>query len=216
MVGDKIQVQKIHTLRAEEICEIIKDIYKPPFVISIAGESGAGKSEIAWELSRILNESGTKSGIIQQDDYFIFPPRTNSEMRRRNIDQVGMYEVKLDFLDCNLRSFKRGESPILKPLVIYQEDRITTEEMNVSNYDVLIAEGTYTTILAFSDFRIFIDRTFLDTLEDRRRRNREAAEPFLEEVLKIESEIITNHRDLADILISTDFQSVKEGRFKLK
>ena len=48
-------------------------------------------------------------------------------MRRRNIEQVGEYEVKLDFMEANLRSFKQGDRWIYNPLVFYEQDRITTE-----------------------------------------------------------------------------------------
>jgi hypothetical protein len=51
---------------------------------------------------------------------------------------------------------KRGKNPIYKPLVIYQEDRLTSEEMDTSDLKVLITEGTYTYLLRFADFRVFI------------------------------------------------------------
>jgi hypothetical protein len=41
-------------------------------------------------------------------------------------------------------------------LVIYQEDRLTSEEMDTSDLKVLITEGTYTYLLRFADFRVFI------------------------------------------------------------
>jgi uridine kinase len=176
--------------------------------VSAAGESGAGKSELAYEIHRLLNEQGIKAAILQQDDYFVFPPRTNHEMRRRNLEQVGPYEVKLDFLDSNLRSFKRGESPIYKPLVVYDEDRITTEEMDVADLAVLIAEGTYTSLLRFADFRVFIDRDYRRTLKARKRRARDKWEPFLEDVLEREHRIISGHKTLADVVIAADFDSI--------
>jgi Mrp family chromosome partitioning ATPase len=73
------------------------------FVITVAGESGAGKSELASEIARLFTEEGFNTGVLQLDDYFVFPPKTNHEMRRRNLEQVGPYEVKLDFLNSNLR-----------------------------------------------------------------------------------------------------------------
>jgi uridine kinase len=109
MIGDKLIIEPYHTERAEELYVILTEHINAGFTISVAGESGAGKSELSVELARILNESGIPAGILQQDDYFVFPPKTNHEMRRRNIEQVGTYEVKLDYLDSNLRSFKRGE-----------------------------------------------------------------------------------------------------------
>jgi uridine kinase len=177
--------------------------------MTVAGESGAGKSELAFEIYRILNEQSTPAEVLQQDDYFVFPPRTNHEMRRRNLDQVGPYEVKLDFLDSNLRSFKRGESPLYKPLVIYAEDRITREELDVAGLAVLIAEGTYTSLLEFVDLRVFIARDYRQTLEARKRRARDKWEPFIQDVLEREHQIISQHRALADLVIPPDFGRVQ-------
>jgi uridine kinase len=210
MIGDKLIIEQHHTDRAAEINELLADRIEDRFVITVAGESGAGKSELAYEIYRQLNERGIKTGLLQQDDYFVFPPKTNHEMRRRNLEQVGPYEVKLDLLDSNLRSFKRGESPIYKPLVIYDEDRITTEEMDVDDLKVLIAEGTYTSLLTFADVRVFIDRDYRQTLEARKRRARDRWEPFIEDVLEREHQIISRHRARASIIITADFQRVIE------
>jgi len=177
--------------------------------VSIAGESGAGKSELAAETARLLEVQGLHTAILQQDDYFVFPPKTNHEMRRRNIEQVSEYEVKLDFLDSNLRSFKRGESPIYKPLVIFGENRITTEEMDVAELSVLITEGTYTTLLRFVDLRVFIDRDYTQTMETRERRGRDRLEPFVTEVLEREHRIISKHKSQADIIIAADYNSLR-------
>jgi uridine kinase len=209
MIGDKLVIEKHHTDRAAEICELLADRIQDKFAITVAGESGSGKSELASEIARLLTERGFKTGVLQQDDYFTFPPKTNHEMRRRNLEQVGPNEVKLDFLDSNLRSFKRGENPIYKPLVIYDEDRMTTEEMDTSDLAVLVAEGTYTSLLRFADFRIFIDRDYHNTLEARKRRARDKFEPFIVDVLEREHQIISQHKALADVVIPADFGGIR-------
>ena len=209
MIGDKLIIEPHHTERAADICDLLSDRLGATLTVSVAGESGAGKSELAYEMYRLLKERGNPAGLLQQDDYFVFPPRTNHEMRRRNLEQVGPYEVKLDFLDANLRSFKRSESPIYKPLVIYDEDRITAEEMEVAGLTVLIAEGTYTTLLRFADVKVFIDRDYRQTLEARIRRARDKWEPFIQDVLEREHQIISQHRMLADLVVSPDFGSVQ-------
>ena len=209
MIGDKLIIEKHHTDRATEICRMLVERPLDKFVCTVAGESGAGKSELASEIARLLTEASTKTGILQQDDYFVFPPRTNHEMRRRNLEQVGPYEVKLDYLDSNLRSFKRGESPIYKPLVTFDEDRITGEEMDIGDLVTLIAEGTYTTLLKFVDLRIFIDRDYHQTLEARKQRARDQWEPFMQDVLEREHQIISQHKALADLVIPADFGSVQ-------
>ncbi len=208
MIGDKLVIEQQHTDRAADICELIITRLTEKFTLSIAGESGAGKSEIAFEVARLLTEKDIKAGILQQDDYFVFAPKTNHEMRRNNLEQVGIYEVKLDFLSSNLRSFKRGESPIYKPLVIFDEDRITVEEMEVSEFKVLIAEGTYTSLLKFVDFRVFIDRDYRQTLEARKRRARDKFEPFIEDVLEREHQIISQHQSLANAIIAPGFDKI--------
>jgi uridine kinase len=208
MIGDKLIIEQHHTDRASELVAVLVDRIHEGFTISVAGESGAGKSELASEIARLLNERDIATGILQQDDYFVFPPKTNHEMRRRNVEQVGLYEVKLDFLDANLRSFKRGESPIYKPLVIFDEDRITGEEMNCSEFMVMIAEGTYTSSLKFVDFRVFIDRDYHRTLKARKRRARDKFEPFMIDVLEREHRIISRHKSLADAIISQEFDAI--------
>lgn len=209
MIGDKLIIEQYHTDRAAEICKLVAGRSLDKFVFAVAGESGAGKSELAAEIARLLTETGFKTGIIQQDDYFVFPPKTNHEMRRRNLEQVGPYEVKLDFLDSNLRSFKRGESPIYKPLVIFDEDRITAEEMDTGDLQALVVEGTYTSLLQLVDLRVFIDRDYHQTLEARKRRARDKWEPFMQDVLEREHQIISQHKSLASVVIPADFRSIR-------
>ena len=78
--------------------------------------------------------------------------------------------------------------------------------MSLRDLDVVIAEGTYTTLLDNVDTRIFIARNRLETMAARRRRGREEMDPFIERVLEIEHEIIAPHRELADVLITRDYE----------
>lgn len=207
MRGDRLVIGEHHTRIAAELVDQIRDRPRP-LVVSVAGESGAGKSELGSEIARLLGEAGIAADVLQQDDYFVFPPRTNHEMRRRNIEQVGLYEVKLDFLDANCRSFLRGDNPIYKPLVDYDDDSIGTEERDLSGVEVVIAEGTYTTGLRHARLRVFIDRTFRETAAHRAERARDAHEPFIDEVLAREHRIIRSHRQLADLVVSADYSQV--------
>ncbi len=208
MKGDKLVIESHHTERAGEICDLLQGRIERGFTLTVAGESGSGKSELASEIARLLTEAGHPTGILQQDDYFVFPPKTNHEMRRRNIEQVGPYEVKLDFLDSNLRSFKQGATAIYKPLVYYDEDRMTTEEMKVADFSALIAEGTYTSLLTFVDFRVFIDRDYHQTLEARKRRARDKFDDFIMDVLEREHRIISQHKKRADVIIPPEFDHI--------
>ena len=121
--------------------------------ITVAGESGSGKSETATAIAEELEKLGIPTAILQQDDYFLHPPRTNDRTRRANICWVGPTEVRLDLLDEHLLAARKGADEVRKPLVIYDEDRIDEEVMDLRGVQVAIAEGTYTTLLDHADTR---------------------------------------------------------------
>jgi uridine kinase len=118
---------------------------------------------------------------------------------------VGPTEVRLDLLDEHLAAAVAGAPSITKPLVIYDEDRVVEEELDLDGIDVVIAEGTYTTLLDTVDTRVFIARNRLETMEHRMKRGREDFDPFIERVLEIEHEIISQHRTRADVIITRDY-----------
>ncbi|MBN2541652.1 hypothetical protein JXI42_02195 [bacterium] len=212
MRGDKLLIEVAHRKAGKGIFNVILPAIKEAtgkYVITIAGESGSGKSEIAAVLSENLSESGFRNLILQQDDYFVYPPKTNARKRLENIDHVGISEVKLDLLDENLRDIIQGKPAIEKPLVIFEEDRIITETLDVKDVKVVIVEGTYTTLLDNVQTRVFIDRDLYDTRESRKRRGREVQDDYLERILSIEHEIISLHKARADIVITKDYD-VKE------
>jgi uridine kinase len=212
MKGDSIIVEPHHVKAARGIIALIEPRISPSsarLTVTIAGQSGSGKSETATALARALEERGTTSAILQQDDYFVYPPKTNDSTRRRDIDWVGPREVRLDLLDSHLATFLEGAEEIRKPLVIYEEDRISEEVLPVKGVQVLIAEGTYTTLLENAGSRVFIDRDYRQTRGHREKRSRNAAEldEFIERVLAIEHEIISGHKARADIIVTSDYQA---------
>jgi len=207
--GDIIIVEEHHRLAAEQVVsklvEEIKDRGRRT-TLTVAGESGSGKSETAQAIAEALAPHGISAAILQQDDYFVHPPRTNDLTRRANLCWVGAAEVRLDLLDEHLSAAIDGASSITKPLVIYEEDRITEETLEFGDAGVVIAEGTYTSLLENVDRRVFIARNRLDTMDHRMKRGREDFDPFIEQVLEIEHEIISAHRARADILITRDYE----------
>ena len=176
------------------------------FIIAIAGESGSGKSEIAACLSELLFEKGIKSLILQQDDYFVYPPKTNARMRRKDIGHVGLSEVHLAMLDHHLHDILMGKIDIDKPLIIFDDDLISRETVELKGIRVIIVDGTYTSLLQNVHQRIFIDRTYVDTRGARKRRTREKQDEFLEKVLEIEHRLISSHKDKADIVLTGNYE----------
>lgn len=204
MIGDKIHIEKYHLKIAELIVTHINENIKKsrvPYCISIAGESGSGKSVLATALKIELELKGIGCTIIQQDDYFILPPKTNEIQRRKNLNFVGASEVNLQLIDEHLQTIQNGATQIVKPLVIFNENRIEFEILDIESSKVIIIEGTYVSLLQNIDSRFFIDRDYTSTIESIRKRERDVVDDFLMEVLTIEHAIISEHKKLADIII---------------
>lgn len=128
-------------------------------------------------------------------------------MREKDIGHVGTSEVRLDLMDRHLKDFLEGKNEIRKPLVYFEEDRISEEVLDLEGVKVAIAEGTYTTALDNVKLHVFIDRTYEDTRTVRARRAREAQDDFLEKILEIEHRIISANKARTQILVTGDYEA---------
>lgn len=208
MEGDIILVGEEHERAAEQIIERLIDEIRNKgrrFTITVAGESGSGKSETGQALANALHARGVSAQVLQQDDYYVLPPKFNDAARRANFAWVGTTEVRIDLISEHLAAAHDGADSITKPLVIYDDNQIIEETVSLENVDVVIAEGVYTSLCDHVDRRVFIARNRLETMEHRMKRGREEFDPFIEEVLKKEHEIISQHRSLADVIITREY-----------
>ena len=174
--------------------------------ISVSGESGSGKTTLSLSLKRELEKVGFKVLILHQDDYFKLPPKQNHQARINNFEHIGLQEVRFDLLDSHISMLKNGEAADLQiPKMdwVFDEEKFIT--VNIVEIDVVIIEGTYTALLNKVDKRIFIDTNYVLTKQNRVSRNRETVTDFIEKVLAKESEIISQHLQLADIIVNQQF-----------
>ncbi len=215
MKGDVLVIESHHRRAADQIAAALEDAVRADagrFIISVAGESGSGKSETAAAIAERLCESGFASVILGQDDYFALPPRCNDARRRADPEWLGPHvEVRLDLLQANIDAARKGAGQIEKPVIDYDADSVSTEVVSLEGVKVVIVEGTYVSLLRNVDRRIFIERTWLETLEHRLKRNRgkEMRDPFVEGLLAVEHKIIAGHRQLADFVLTDDFDVVR-------
>lgn len=210
MKGDSIIVEAHHETAASDIVTAIFPAIEhcgDRYTISVAGQSGSGKSEVTMAIARVMATRGVQAVIFQQDDYFVNPPKTNDKMRRANLPWVGTQEVKLFLLDRHLSSFLHGATEIEKPVVDYAQDAVFYEVMEIGKARAALADGTYTSLLKNIMCRVFIDLDFMETWAHRQKRRRHDSEldPFIDRVLKIEREIILAHKNLADIIVNKDY-----------
>jgi uridine kinase len=216
MIGDIISIKPHYLETAKEIFNLIEkkkpDFSKQKFVITIGGESGSGKSVASMCLQKILLENNIRSLVFHLDDYFYFPPQTNHNRRLEDISRVGMNEVNLDKLNQNILDFKMKSGQIIKPEINYNSNEILEDILFTDNINVLIVEGTYSLMLDNQDFPIFMDRTYIETKENRVKRGREIVDTeFVERVLEIEHKIIRSTKTKAKIIVNSDYIVVENN-----
>ncbi len=215
MKGDVVVLEAHHRRAAGLIVPKIIDSIRNKatrYVITVAGESGSGKSETAKAIAVELEKYEINSVVLGQDDYFLLPPKSNDAKRREDPEWLGPHvEVNLDTLEKNLKDAIGGKAEIVKPLVDYNNNSIEEEKISLAGIKVVIAEGTYTSLLKNVDTKIFIARSRLDTLAHRQKRNRggEANDPFVEQVLITEHKIIAGHIQLADFVITKNYDVIE-------
>jgi uridine kinase len=214
MKGDIIVLEEHHISAARAIVPDILGAVAAStgrYVITVAGESGSGKSETGKAIADELATHDVKAVLLGQDDYFVLPPTSNDAKRRDDDTWLGPHvEVRLDLLEQNLVDAIGGIDEIIKPLIDYNANSVEDETIDLRGVKVVVAEGTYTTLLKHVDTKVFIARNRLDTLEHRQKRNRgsEVGDPFIENVLKLEHKIIAGHRQLADFVITRDYDVI--------
>ncbi|MDF1697367.1 MAG: hypothetical protein P1U56_16105 [Saprospiraceae bacterium] len=208
MIGDKLILKPYHLPPARDIFNQVNSEIKKggiPYFIAIAGESGCGKSTLSIALKEVFGENGFQSFILHMDDYFHLPPTSNHHQRLEDINHVGPQEVDLDLLQHHINLIQSGTHEIIKPLIHYKENDKRSELFKPHMFDVIIIEGTYVSLLDKIDKKIFMQRTYKDTWEDRVKRARDPITPFIENVLEIEHTIIKEHRKQSNLLIDMDY-----------
>jgi len=190
-----------------KIIEKVKN-KKNIYTISVAGESGSGKTETGKAIANELKKYDINSVLLEQDDYFVLPPASNHAKRVSDPLWLGPHmEVKLDVLEKNLIDAIIGKEEITKPSIDYDSNSVVDIKLCLKGIKVIIVEGTYTSLLRNIDTKVFIASNWLDTLPYRQKRNRgnEVHDPFVENILITEHKIIAGHRYLADYIISKDY-----------
>ncbi len=209
MTNESILLKPAYLELGKNLSDIIlanQELPNHKVVISIAGESGSGKSVTAKALQAALLENRIESEMLSMDNYFKLPPKVNHLARMSNISQVGPQEVNLELLQLHINSFKEGINTLSLPLTNYTTDSFDIQEHSFQNAQVLIIEGTYVFTLRNTDFNIFINRTYHQTKTARAERNRDIMTDFVEQVLEIEHHIIKKGAEKANLIIDSNYQ----------
>jgi len=181
---------------------------KEKLVIGIGGESGSGKSITAICLKLQLEKINIHSVTLHLDSYFKLAPKENHKKRKADINWVGSNEVNLDLLQSHIKQFKLNKEKIIVPVVDYEKNMFLQEEIFLKDKPILIVEGVYAFLLKQLDYKVFMERTYQDTLKQRKKRNREIYDPFVEQVLQIEQNIVRPFKSFADAVVRKDYSLI--------
>lgn len=212
MIGDQLTYYEAYGEITAFVLQQLKDRITrgERLCISVGGESGCGKTSLAYALKLDLEKAlGVQGYVFHGDDFFHLPPADNHQARLDNIEKVGVEEVNMELLDQCVAAFKKGEDTLVKPLVNYEENLLLEEQIDPGQYQFCLVEGTYVTALTQPDYKVFIKSTYLDTQALRIMRARDLLNEFNERVLEIEHRIIREHKKWAHLFID------KERNFSL-
>lgn len=203
MIGDRLTYHTSYQKVTHEVIDKLQNELKGARIcIAVGGESGCGKTSLAYALHvDIEKHLDLKGYLFHADDYFILPPKDNHNKRLSDIGNVGVHEVDLELLNEHIQAFLSAEETIEKPLVNYNENSISKELLVPKQFDFCIVEGTYTMLLQEPFFKVFIQKTYRDTKPNRLTRGRDLINDFNERVLEIEHLIIREQSELADMII---------------
>lgn len=208
MLGDILLITENHEKAAKQIVDRLGKIVSEKIVISIGGESGSGKSELAHVISRRLKHRGELGKILHIDNYYKVSPQERTAWRKKHgVESIGWSEYDWDLIGQNIAEFRAGKEAVLPciDLLTDQEDKLIT---NFEGIKYLIVEGLYS-LKAEADLRIFIDLTYHETKKAQILRGKEPQNEFRLQVLQREHEVVQSLRPTADLLVTRDFAVVK-------
>ena len=207
MLGDILLITEKHKKAASQIGDICLKLKKKKLTIAIGGESGSGKSEVAHMISRYLKERGILAKILHTDDYYLLPPLQRREWRKKEgIKYIGLSEYDWALINNTISNFKRNEKSIM-PCIDLLTDQVDQLHTNFKGIDILILEGLFS-VNADVDIRVFIDLTYHETKKAQVLRGKEPQTIFRLKVLEREHEIVQNLKQLANLIITKEFNVI--------
>ncbi|MEI6574734.1 MAG: uridine kinase [Bacteroidota bacterium] len=205
MLGDVLLIQPFHKKLAADCVDLIGGFGDKRIVIAISGASGSGKSELAHSISLSFKTMKRPAKVLSTDDFYSSLPSERGRIREENgIENfVGPGEYSWTSIQNTLNSFRLG-MPATMPIVDGHTDQVDTLQTDFSQVHVLILEGLYSIKAEDVDYRIYLERTWEDTLQAQVLRGKENLDDTRMRILQQEHKMVLSLKPLANILIERD------------
>jgi uridine kinase len=204
MLNDVVTIEKKHTNAAITLYDRVIRDRKTKFIVTISGEVGTGKCEIAHELGRKLIEAGISVKLLHMDNYYHIPPLKRQEWRKKNgLEKIGYDEYDWNTINKNIDDFRMNKKSVM-PVVDLFTQKVDQLHTDFNGIDVLIISGLYSIRINQSDLRVFIELTYEDTWDEQMVTHKEVIDDFRMEVLKQEHKAVQSLKGQADFYIDFD------------
>ena len=149
---DKLRITTGHAKAANELVPVILEALKATgkVIFAAGGESGTGKSEIAYLVREILEEQAVSTVAWSFDNAYVTTPEEREEKRAADYDNnVGLNEMNRPKIEEIMSCFEQ-DKPVTVPIVIINEDGsrpIKEITLNMADKKVLIFDGLYAALI---------------------------------------------------------------------
>jgi len=149
---DKLRIISGHDDAAGELVAVILEALKTSqkVIFAAGGESGTGKSEIAYLVGEALKKKGVSTVEWSFDNAYVTAPEEREEKRAEDYDNnVGLNEMNRPRIEEIIFCFEQ-DKPVKVPIIIINEDgsRPTKEiALDMKNKRVLIFDGLYAALI---------------------------------------------------------------------
>ena len=149
---DKLRITTGHDKAAHELKPVIFEALKATgkTIFAIGGESGTGKSEIAYLVGETLKKKGIPTVKWSFDNAYVTTPEEREEKRAEDYDNnVGLNEMNKAKIEEVMFCFEQNKS-VTVPIIIIKEDGtrpIKEISLNMEDKKVLIFDGLYAALI---------------------------------------------------------------------
>ena len=149
---DKLRIIPGHDKAANWFVPIILEALKTTgkVIFAAGGESGTGKSEIAYLVREILKGQGVSTVEWSFDNAYVTTPEEREKKRAEDYDNnVGLNEMNRPKIEEVMSCFEQ-DKPVTVPIVIINEDGsrpIKEIILNMADKKVLIFDGLYAALI---------------------------------------------------------------------
>ena len=149
---DKLRITKGHDKAANELVPVILEALKATgkVIFAAGGESGTGKSEIAYLVREILKKQEVSTVEWSFDNAYVTTPEEREKKRAEDYDNnVGLNEMNRPKIE-EIMSYFEHDKPVTVPIVVINEDGsrpIKEITLNMEDKKVLIFDGLYAALI---------------------------------------------------------------------